>query len=190
MKHRLFLAIPIPANFRQEVLKVSKVSEVSEAIRWVPYENYHITISFLGHVEEEKIPTIAQIGDEIAKRTPPFTLEFDKITLAPLRKSPRMIWALLQKNDAFTNLVREVEESLIKNNLSPKRTHSPTPHITLARLNKSIKYKVSSIKEFSLHSLYLPLYTNILISSFTLYESKLSPKGSLYIPLQHFHFHN
>ncbi|MBK7850777.1 MAG: hypothetical protein IPJ66_06420 [Bacteroidetes bacterium] len=57
---RIFLAFPLPLNLRKQLQQMFSGYSNAAGFRWAPEENLHITIFFIGEVEEEKIPLIRE----------------------------------------------------------------------------------------------------------------------------------
>ncbi len=179
MKKRIFLGIPVQKSQKQILGRYKNLYPNSE-IRWVKEEDFHITVSFLGYIEEKDIPKLELIIENVLQPLPSFILEFKKISFAPPKSTPRMIWAEFFENDSFTELVHTVEKNLAQHiEISDYRNgHSPIPHITLARFDKAdVAEKISFTQ---------PEISGIKISSCFLFESHLNPKGPKYTPIKNF----
>src|SRR3989338_5012993 len=89
---RLFLAIPLSQYFLELFERYQKSSSLKN-IRWIPAQNLHITVYFLGDVEEQKIKSLSDQLRTHLSTLSPFVLEFEKILFAPPHRPPRMVWA-------------------------------------------------------------------------------------------------
>ena len=76
MKHRLFVGIPIPKIFYPAFSQLRENNNV-EDVRWVPDNTIHLTISFLGNVEEEYVTELRNEIEETVKSQNIFILNFD-----------------------------------------------------------------------------------------------------------------
>ena len=72
-KRRLFLALPIPVELKEEILR--RRSEVDLSFKWIPAENLHVTVLFLGSVPEEKLQTIVDQTESAVRGYTPFELK-------------------------------------------------------------------------------------------------------------------
>ncbi len=86
----------------------------------------------------QHVASITETIRELALSTEPFTLWLERITLAPPRKRPRMIWMQFGRLTLFTDLANRIHLALrefIPEN--PFHFREPVPHITLARFNST-----------------------------------------------------
>lgn len=170
MNKRVFLGIPVlPSNARAFSQLQSHLN--AHMIKWVPEENYHVTVSFFGSMRDDRIPELSRILENITRQHTSFRLVYEKIILAPPTGKKRMIWAVYKKSNAFNTLVEDIEKQVGKIHDLPdfRKSHNPIPHITLARFD----------------SLLLPAMANLQHHSITadhavLYESHTSPYGPTY----------
>ncbi|MBU1767134.1 MAG: RNA 2',3'-cyclic phosphodiesterase [Candidatus Omnitrophica bacterium] len=67
---RCFIAIPLSDNIHKELFKIqAQLKEVAADVRWVKIENVHLTLKFLGEVDESKIKTISEELKKNSQRT-------------------------------------------------------------------------------------------------------------------------
>ena len=144
MKKRLFIAINLPEEIKGKIeADIREFKQVIEAnlrgkIRWLPPENWHLTITFLGYQPDDAIPAIIESLKSIAQnQTGNLRIDFDKISFGPIGKRPRMIW-LVGTNETSKNLAllkNKLEDELVKNNVQFQREKRGlgAAHITLAR---------------------------------------------------------
>ncbi len=170
---RLFIALPpreeeAGALWRQwEARRVS-----SPRIRWLSPENYHITLIFLGPVEEERFSLIADAMDAAAPLYEPFILNAAGAARFPKRGDPRVyVEALEDPSGRLSSLY-----SLLYRNLErdfPLEKRKFLPHITTARL------KSSSPPLPPCGGAALVFHLDRMV----LFESLLHPDGAVYSPL-------
>ena len=100
MVHRLFIAINLPENIKDTLLKYQeKWSDLP--VRWTKRENLHITMEFLGSASEEELLEVCQGTKELALKHKPFSVVLNKICYGPPSKTPqsmpRMVWVTGEK---------------------------------------------------------------------------------------------
>lgn len=186
MKKRLFVAIELPASFRNQLAKyqLDSVKGLEIQPRLTVKENLHVTVSFLDTVEESFIPGLISELQTSSKVIQPFTLEYSGTILGPPGRFPFMIWAVFEKHTSFTNLIRVINRSVVeylKKHKQPVFLSShlePVPHITLARFKKNVPPVQMSFTPFSIKE--LPVH------SFTLMLSQLTRQGSIYTSIKSF----
>ncbi len=137
-KHRIFIAINLPKEIKEK-LAVYQKKWAELPIRWTRLDNIHITLVFLGYVNNEELLETCKITKEVASKHPSFYLNLNKICYGPEgKKPPRMIWAAGEKSQEFAFLKDDLDKSLTWSPsirfMSEKREFSP--HITLGRIRQ------------------------------------------------------
>jgi len=90
---RLFAAIPVPDMIKDYAWEIKNQLDVGLFdIKWVEYENYHLTLKFLGEVQEHEIQGIKDRLQMAAEASPPINLFFGGLGFFPHRNHPRVIW--------------------------------------------------------------------------------------------------
>jgi len=102
-------------------------------VRWGKIENLHITLAYLGFIEDENLPGICRSVRNAAREIEPFEVRLSEILIAPSESQPRMIWAAGEKSTELKTLVEAVEKSL---GMHKQEKKSFAPHATLARIRK------------------------------------------------------
>ncbi len=145
----------------------------------MPPENLHITLFFIGKVEEPEIPSLSELLSRIGSSTKPFSLQLERYCYAPEGK-PRMIWAQFETNVSFTALANTIKKQVgfLREDEEKKE---PLPHATLARMKHLPA--TDRLKLLPAPSLVMS------INSFNLYESLLSSSGSHYAVMSSFPMH-
>lgn len=174
MKKRLFIGFDLPNNIREK-LKISPDSR----LRIVPQKNLHITLLFLGYVEENKIPEIIRIVKTASVKNKVLKIKFEKFIFGPPGKQPRMIWALFEKNPDYEKLNKQLTEGLKE--FKPGTYKEQYIHITLARFRKPLTGK--NIEEINLPDVELEDFP---VQNITLFESILGRGGPVYLKLAEF----
>lgn len=166
---RLFTAIEIPETVRT---RLTFLQSGVPGARWIPLENLHLTLRFIGEVDE---PTAGDIDATLQNvREKPFDLALKGVGEFGGRDA-RALWVGVAGNSALAHLAAKIESALQRMGL-PAETRKFTPHVTLARLRDAPATKV---REFlSAHNLFdsgpFP------VRAFSLFSSFQTPKGSLY----------
>jgi len=130
-RRRIFIAINLPEEIKRNLADYqNKWPELP--IRWTKPRNLHITLEFLGYVNNEELFEISKTIKEVASKQQPFSINLSKICYGPPKKMPpRMIWAVGEKSPQFTALKDDLKKSLLS---SEKREFFP--HITLGRIRQ------------------------------------------------------
>ena len=167
---RLFIAIDLPKKIKRELALIS--FGLPQA-RWVPHEQLHLTLRFLGEVDGAFFQDIKSILESISGSSFPLTLY--GLGCFPPRRDPQVLWVGVGKSVELMVLRRRVDRCLAKLGIALE-SRKFSPHITLARTRKT---SLARITRFLVdHGLFrLPEFT---VSNFHLYSSILTPKGALH----------
>lgn len=128
-----FWAVQIPKDIKrsiQEEIAIRK--EVFPFKRWVHMNDYHITLAFLGAVDEQKLNLmIEQVGNAIKDETA-FKLQIHGINIFGNKKSPRIFWGAVNHERSLFELQAIVNKKCQEIGFSlDSRPYQP--HITLAK---------------------------------------------------------
>ena len=90
----MFIALDLPAGLKEEIslLQEALRSKAPKGIRWVRPEGVHLTLKFLGWIEEERTGTIEKVLRREALQEKAFDLRLTGLGCFPHRRSPRVIW--------------------------------------------------------------------------------------------------
>jgi len=183
MKRRLFIAINLPENVKNEIEKeIEKIQYAfTNDIRFLDRRNWHITITFLGYQDDESIVPIVGSLKQIGKEFESFRIHLTDISYGPKDKTPRMIWLNGSEETAkiLSRLKERLENVLTDNGVTFKKERRRlSAHITLARF----------VGARGLPKIDTPLALSFPAQSLDLMESHLSRQGADYELLQSFTF--
>jgi RNA 2',3'-cyclic 3'-phosphodiesterase len=172
--HRLFVAIELP-NETKVLLR--RLQETLPGARWVPIEQLHLTLRFIGEVDEETLTAIQAALSRVASE--PFTIALQQIGHFPPHRQPRVLWVGLSAGEQLNRLQQQVEATLQTAGVAPD-DRPFSPHITLARLRETPAAPVLSYEQRH-KDFHCPPFA---ARAFHLYESRLSAKGATHTPLR------
>lgn len=132
MKSKIFISINIPEKVKKR-LEMATQKWKEFPVKWTKEANLHITLVFLGFVDEDMIPGICQKVSKTSQKKELFDLEFEEIGLFPSESAPRMVALIGKASEELKNLVNSIEEEL-EISYAPKKSFRP--HITLGRIRK------------------------------------------------------
>jgi 2'-5' RNA ligase len=126
---RLFVGIEFPPELK---LRLSLLCDGVAGARWVDAGNLHLTLRFIGEVDEG----IAADVDEAlsALKARPFTLQLAGVGMFGGDK-PRQLWVGVEREPVLAALQGKIEQALIRAGLPPE-PRKFAPHVTLARLRE------------------------------------------------------
>lgn len=145
----------------------------------------HLTLKFLGEIDEEKIPQIESILKRISETFKPFPLRLKGTGYFPPKsKTPRVLWAAIEEVEDLKRLQSDIEEEMESIGF-PKERRTFHPHLTLGRVKTSF-----DIQE-TLHFLEKHRDKNfgeMEAKKVTFFRSVLKPTGAEYSVLSEFEF--
>ncbi len=179
---RIFIAIPVPEEIKEQALQIkTELSRLKPDIKWVEYENYHITLKFLGEVKEGQLNEIKTRLLMAAQACPAFGFRTTGIGFFPNKNRPRVIWLGVKGEMKKAQFLGErVDTYLSELGFEPEKNRSF--HLTLGRIrserNLDETVSITASINNGLKSCDLP------VKQFFLMESRLSPSGPQYLVLE------
>jgi 2'-5' RNA ligase len=178
---RTFIALEIPGTI------ISKIRELQDGIkayglkiRWVRAENIHLTLKFLGDVEEIKIKKIAKAVFKTVEGHSPISIKAKGIGVFPGIRRPRVLWVgLAGQLEALVGLQQTLDENLIM--LGFSREERPFKgHLTMGRMKDKIDVKKLGDALMAFRSFESETFT---ADQIILYKSELKASGAVYTEL-------
>lgn len=170
-KLRLFLAAPLSSIWQEQLGDVAKRYR-RYSVRWLPPENWHLTLVFFGYVPAKDVSSLKKLLAQAIAQYLACTLTFRRFTTIQ-RFNQGMLWAEFEKIEWYTTIVLAVRKAVSTPPLSLEvDTRPPFPHITIARWKGKGLPQHLSIPD--VHERSLP------IKQLDLWRSFPSPKGSHY----------
>ncbi len=163
---RLFVGIDLPPELK---LRLSLLCAGVPGARWVEPGNYHLTLRFIGEVDEGLAADIDTALMQI--RAPRFALALAGVG----QFGTRMLWAGVEKNPALQHLRDKVESALMRLRLAPEERNY-APHVTLARLKGVSEARLQAFLQE--HALFRA--EPFTVERFSLIASYLSKGGAIY----------
>jgi len=183
---RLFVAIeisePVAANTLSLIARLQSTAAglaPQARVTWVTGDRLHITVQFIGHVDEAKADAIRSA---LASPLPitPFDLTVAGVGTFPPRGNPRVVWAgLTGGRDRLITVGRLVGERLADAGVAAEE-RPYNPHLTLARVRDAAGLRAQALVARAGD---IDLGTTR-VDAITLFESRLSPKNPEYVALQ------
>jgi 2'-5' RNA ligase len=167
---RLFTGLEIPPDIAQSL---SMLRGGLPGARWVDSENYHVTLRFIGDVDDAVAREVASLLGRVKRGT--FELRLDGITSFGSKK-PRAVVATVASSPALMEAQAEQERLMQRIGLAPEG-RKYMPHVTLARLRAASGRDVADY--LSARGLFrTPTFH---VSRFVLFSSRASVGGGPYV---------
>jgi len=179
---RTFIAIKLPTQIKDYLASLQEELKKSGAdVKWVAPDNIHITLKFLGEIDEKQLGEISLIMDRVSSDIKGFTVNLDTPGAFPNIKSPRVIWMGLNKGDQqLKTIAKELEERIEKLGI-PKEDRAFSSHITLGRTRSGLnRDKLIAALQIASKPRNQTQTSEFPVTSVTLFKSTLTPKGPIY----------
>jgi len=186
---RLFVALESPSAVRENFaalineLRGAEPGSAESKARWVRPENLHVTLKFIGNVDDGKVDAIRGALGEIHAGSA-VSLTLGGLGFFPSEKRPRVFWAGMEASPNLAALAREIDARLEKLGI-PRETREFAPHLTLARFDPpGVSEKLrGAVQERATRE-----FGALSTGEFHLFESKTLPAGTEYTRLASFRF--
>ena len=176
MKIRSFISLDLPLSLRHELSGHAKLiagQDKRQKIRWLPPENYHLTLVFLGEVESAILSGLKFALEQKLEAAESVPLTISAITPFPFSR-PRIATALVEQTTELLQLQRVLLNCVRKFGITPENRRF-VPHVTLGRLKphagKTIDFQVRNILFYGI------------AQSVTLFQSELASSGAIHTAL-------
>lgn len=181
MKTRLFIAMNIPEINLKEILQVrDEVYGKNDNIKWEEIDKLHITLQFLGDMENHKISNIKNELKNIAEKINQFETHFTRFGIFYRGNKPAILWVGIRNSDELIKLQKSIEAAMTSLGFEPE-TRKFKPHLTLLRIKGN--EDLEKLNNFKKHKIWLDKFN---ITSFSLFKSELKQGGSVYTSLEKF----
>lgn len=132
MQRRIFVAISLPEDVKKRLFqRVQKWLEFP--IKFTNQDNFHVTLSFLGFLDDSMLPEVCQSVKEALEGKEGFEIEFERIELGPNREKPNIVWLVGEANKELKELQEDIEKSL---DIFVSEKKNFRPHVTLGKIRK------------------------------------------------------
>ncbi len=167
---RLFVALDLPPEVR---IRLARLATGLPGARWLPPENYHLTLRFLGELPGHRAE---ELDDALAAlRGKRFTLQLSGVGVQEKAGRAQALWAGVARNPQLEHLQAKIETAIQRVGFEPERRRF-MPHVTLARLDNSPPGKLAEWVQA--HNLLR--IDPVEVEHFTLFSSLLGKESAVY----------
>jgi 2'-5' RNA ligase len=151
---RSFVAIELPAKIQDRLQNISDdIQQHLDGIpvRWVPVENIHLTLKFLGDVSEANLEMLKDVLKTVVENHQKFEMSVGGLGAFPKVRRPRVIWIGIESPPELAAIQRNIESETARLGYARER-RSFSPHLTLGRVSRAANSKhVRRVAEFLKH---------------------------------------
>ncbi len=175
---RAFIALPLPELVRDHLRGLrERLLPYHFPLRWLPPENVHLTLKFLGDIPRDVVPALSAAMETAGRDGVPLSLAAKGIGVFPTVKKARVVWAGLKgETEALIRFQAILDKALAETGVPPE-TRPFRAHLTLARTKGRVEPEslTSAMAELA------GIETDPFIAGeLVLFRSKLSPRGATY----------
>lgn len=172
---RLFIAVEIPESVREKLTSFQgKIGNETAMIKWVETENIHLTLKFLGDVDESRVDSIKESLKSV--KLEPFECSVKGFGVFPNEDYIKVMWAGIGPEIPFRKLHEQIDKVLEPFGFEKdSRFH---PHVTIGRVRfvkdkKGLIDAINALKDVEIGH-------EFKIENFKLKKSTLTPEGPVY----------
>ena len=171
---RVFIGIPIDKQSRQQINELLKpIRDSRRDIRWVPENNRHLTLAFLGNRPISEVDNLVRLFDESYQQETRF--HYSLSTLERFPDPAGRIIALTNESTEPLDKLFQITLKLLQRNEIEFDRKKFRPHVTLGRIRRPKHVKKTFDQQLNI---------NLDITKITLYQSTLTDSGAIYSALK------
>lgn len=174
---RAFIAVEIDQAVIQRIFAATaELRQQIPGIRWVSQANCHLTLKFLGAINEDQIEPVAQALERELSPFPRFTINAKGLGVFPVIKRPRVLWVGLEGQELIA-LASRVEAALAPLGFAAEK-REPKPHLTIGRwrhFDGSSTKLAADLESWENHA-----FGESTVAEVVLFQSELKQAGAVY----------
>jgi 2'-5' RNA ligase len=138
---RIFLAlnfsVAVTRKIAEEVARLQQpMTEAGFRVAWVPAANLHLTLKFIGSIEENLIEGVTGACKRVAARHAPIEAKAGGVGAFPSVQKPNVLWVGVQAPPSLSALQRDVEAAMVELGFD-KEERAFHPHVTVGRVKEA-----------------------------------------------------
>ncbi len=175
---RTFISVELPDEVKKNIAElINELKDAGAGVKWVEPKNLHITLKFLGWVEEKNLDNLIELATQAVAGQGSFKARFEGLGTFPEGKTPRVVWVgTVEGGEKLCELAKNLEETLSKAGFRSEEREFKS-HITIGRVREkkgvdNLKTQISKIKNQK--------FGEMIIDKIHIMKSTLTPKGPVY----------
>jgi RNA 2',3'-cyclic 3'-phosphodiesterase len=171
--------VPLPEDIRQRLATaIERLRPHAADVAWVAPANLHVTVKFLGQIDDSRVSAIAAaVGAAVAGHRA-FTLHVAGLGAFPTPRRPRVLWAGLQDAGGWLARLAGSVDAAVAAVGVPAETRPFAAHVTLGRVRES-----RSLPDLGEALARGTAFGELSVDRVVLMRSELSPRGARYTEL-------
>ncbi len=171
---RLFTALDLPSAAVDALRAFREQWDFDARTRWTPPQNLHLTLRFIGEVDEKQAARVEAALAEV-RPSAPFDVEPIGLGVLPSRRKPRVLMVRIDPSEPLCALYDALQDALAGVGVERER-RTFRPHVTLARMKNAVPVRLHE----ALQNAPEPDLGAFAVDRFYLYESTLTPDGAVH----------
>jgi len=133
---RTFIAVDPGDDIQGAAISLQeKLAKTGAEVNWVTPESIHITLLFLGEVDDRELHSVCRAVKDVAATQAPFALRVAGVGAFPNARRPKVVWGgITDGADALTRLHAALETAMLELGCYRTEARGFTPHLTLGRV--------------------------------------------------------
>jgi 2'-5' RNA ligase len=133
---RTFIAVAIDKTIRDHAVGLQEaLGRAGGDVKWVEPENLHVTLLFLGEVEDRTVPAVCRVVAEVAAGLAPFEMSIEGAGCFPNLRRPKTLWiGVGEGKQELVALHDALEPPLLELGCYRREERQYTPHLTMGRV--------------------------------------------------------
>jgi 2'-5' RNA ligase len=177
MDLRCFIAIEIPDEIKREMHAIIDILRTTGAdVKWIPAENLHLTLKFLGKTPESVIIPITEVLGKKMLSYSPFYITISHVGCFPDRRRPRILWIGADQAEVMKEMHGDIENEMRQFGFSAE-SRAFHAHVTIGRVRSlnRVRPVIRKLDEYASHN-----FGTCEVRNISLIKSELSPAGARY----------
>jgi len=182
---RAFIAIELPAHVCDAIQKqTARLRQTlgNDLIRWIPTQNMHLTLKFLGDTATSHLEFLKQLLAREADAHPQFDFQLGGLGAFPTLKRPRLLWIGIHAPADLASLQRSIEAGTSRLGYELEE-RAFSPHLSIGRVRQNVSPPDLQKIRTALDTIQLGNIGIARVDSVHLFKSDLQPGGSIYTKL-------
>lgn len=152
MRYRTFIAVDV-APFTRDRLRglQDQMAPVTEGVKWVDVQNLHLTLIFMGEVNEREVVKVCRSVENVCAVIAPISFTLSGVSAFPNTRRPRtLIASVAEGAEAFMALHAALEPAILDLGGYRREERTFTPHVTIGRVAREASEDLpAAIQKFS-----------------------------------------
>jgi RNA 2',3'-cyclic 3'-phosphodiesterase len=178
---RTFVAIEVSSEISKAANElVERLARARETVRWVRPENMHLTLKFLGEVEDVRSIEVCRAVQAAVEPFATFPFRCGGVGAFPSSSRPRTVWIGLDQGEHQMIALQEAVDEALYEIGFPRDSRRFHPHLTLGRVKRQCRDLPKLLEQFGQFEA-----GGMLAREVAVFSSKLESSGPVYMKLGH-----